>query len=259
MNVYESLANVQQSLKATKDQFNKFGGYNYRSCESILESVKPLLAKEHLALTLTDEMVQVGERIYVKATATVFPTDCNGGVTITGDKIESKTGQFISVDAYAREEESKKGMDSSQVTGAASSYARKYALNGLFCIDDNKDSDATNTHGKDESPPKQDKPKAAPKAENPKPEPKQEPPKETPVDQKKYLQDMLADKVKSLVKTEGGVEFAICENCGGYIYKVAGKEGTIEVPKFCEMGLKRFGKAVCKNCFAELNEKKNAK
>lgn len=247
MNVYESLANVQQSLKATKDQFNKFGGYNYRSCESILESVKPLLAKEHLALTLTDEMVQVGERIYVKATAAVFPTEDSDGEVC------------ISVDAYAREEESKKGMDSSQVTGAASSYARKYALNGLFCIDDNKDSDATNTHGKDESPPKQDKPKAAPKAEKPKPEPNPEPPKEPPVDQKKYLQDMLADKVKSLVKTEGGVEFAICENCGGYIYKVAGKDGTIEVPKFCEMGLKRFGKAVCKNCFAELNEKKNAK
>ena len=95
--------------------------------------------------------------------------------------------------------------------------------------------------------------------QEPKPDPKPEPPKEQPVDQKKYLQDMLADKVKSLVKTEGGVEFAICENCGGYIYKVAGKEGTIEVPKFCEMGLKRFGKAVCKNCFAELNAQKQAK
>lgn len=246
MNVYESLANVQQSLKATKDQFNKFGGYNYRSCESILESVKPLLAKEHLALTLTDEMVQVGGRIYVKATATVFPTDYNGGVTITSDKIESKNGQFISVDAYAREEEAKKGMDSSQVTGAASSYARKYALNGLFCIDDNKDSDDTNTHGKDESPPKQDKPK-------------QEQPKEAPKSETKTKQQLLEDKVKSLVKTEGDTEFAICENCGGYIYKVAGKEGTIEVPKFCEMGLKRFGKAVCKNCFAELNAQKQAK
>lgn len=231
MNVYESLANVQQSLKATKDLFNKFGGYNYRSCESILESVKPLLAKEHLALTLTDEMVQVGGRIYVKSTATVFPTD--------------DSNSRISVDAYAREEEAKKGMDSSQVTGAASSYARKYALNGLFCIDDNKDSDATNTHGKDESPPKQDKPK-------------QEQPKEAPKSETKTKQQLLADKVKSLVKTEGDTEFAICENCGGYIYKVAGKEGTIEVPKFCEMGLKRFGKAVCKNCFAELNAQKQA-
>lgn len=145
MNIYEQLANVQQALKATKDQFNKFGGYNYRSCESILESVKPLLAKNALALTLTDEMVQVGDRIYVKATATVFPTGNSDGEVC------------ISVDAFAREEETKKGMDSSQVTGAASSYARKYALNGLFCIDDNKDSDATNTHGKEE--PKPEPPK----------------------------------------------------------------------------------------------------
>lgn len=137
MNIYQNLANVQQALKAPKDQRNNFGNYNYRSCESILEAVKPLLAKNGLALTLTDEMIQVGERIYVKATATVFPTDASG------------ENAHISVDAFAREEENKKGMDSSQVTGAASSYARKYALNGLFCIDDNKDSDATNTHGKE--------------------------------------------------------------------------------------------------------------
>ncbi len=137
MNIYQNLAKVQQSLKATKDQFNKFGGYNYRSCESILEAVKPLLAQNGLALTLTDEMVQVGDRIYVKSTASVFPTDAKDGEVC------------VSVDAFAREEETKKGMDSSQVTGAASSYARKYALNGLFCIDDNKDSDATNTHGKE--------------------------------------------------------------------------------------------------------------
>lgn len=136
MTIYESLAKVQQALKAPKDQRNSFGNYNYRSCEGILEAVKPLLAKNDLALILTDEMVQVGDRIYVKATAKVMKT--------TGD-------EFVSVSAFAREEENKKGMDSSQVTGAASSYARKYALNGLFCIDDNRDSDATNTHGKDES------------------------------------------------------------------------------------------------------------
>jgi hypothetical protein len=96
-----------------------------------------------------------------------------------------------------------------------------------------------------------------PKAEKPKPESKPEPPKEA--DEKQKLQDRLDAKVKSLIQNQGGVEFAICENCGGYIYKVAGKEGTIEVPKFCEMGLKRFGKAVCKNCFAELNAQKQAK
>lgn len=249
MNVYESLANVQQSLKATKDLYNKFGGYNYRSCESILESVKPLLAKEHLALTLTDEMVQVGERIYVKATATVFPTDYVGGATITADKIESKTGQSISVDAYAREEETKKGMDSSQVTGAASSYARKYALNGLFCIDDNKDSDATNMHGKDESPPRQDKPKAAPKAEKPKPEPKPEPPKEQSEEE---INAMFYPTADSMIQNQGGVEYAICSKCGGYIYQVRKKDGSvISVRDMIVLGLRGFNQALCKNCYSE--------
>lgn len=142
MAIYEQLAKVQQALKAPKDQRNNFGNYNYRSCEGILEAVKPLLAKNELALTLSDEMVEVGGRVYVKATATVYKTGAN--VSVEADR--------VSVSAYAREEEVKKGMDSSQITGAASSYARKYALNGLFCIDDNKDSDATNTHGKDYEP-----------------------------------------------------------------------------------------------------------
>ena len=96
-----------------------------------------------------------------------------------------------------------------------------------------------------------------PKAEKPKPEPKPEPPKEA--DEKQKLQDRLDAKVKSLIQNQGGVEFAICENCGGYIYKVAGTNGTIEVPEFCAMGLKRFGKAVCKNCFEELHKQKAAK
>lgn len=245
MNVYESLANVQQSLKATKDQFNKFGGYNYRSCESILESVKPLLAKEHLALTLTDEMVQVGERIYVKATATVFPTEDSDGEVC------------ISVDAYAREEESKKGMDSSQVTGAASSYARKYALNGLFCIDDNKDSDATNTHGKDESPPKQDKPKATPKAEKPKPEPKQEPPKEQSEEE---VNAMFYPTADSMIQNQGGVEYAICSKCGGYIYQVRKKDGSaISVRDMIVLGLRGFNQALCKNCYSEAVKAARAK
>ena len=137
MTIYEQLAAVQQALKAPKDQRNNFGNYNYRSCEGILEAVKPLLAKNELALTLSDDMVEVGGRIYVRATAILYQTVGDGRV-------------FVS--AFAREEEVKKGMASSQITGAASSYARKYALNGLFCIDDNKDSDATNTHGKDYEP-----------------------------------------------------------------------------------------------------------
>ena len=124
----KELLNIQSKLKAPKGQFNSFGKYKYRSCEDILESVKPLLAEEKCALTISDDIVMVGERIYVKA-----------HVILVNEK-----GEQVETTAFAREEETKKGMDGSQVTGAASSYARKYALNGLFCIDDNKDSDATN-------------------------------------------------------------------------------------------------------------------
>lgn len=136
MTIYEKLANVQSALKAPKGQRNTFGNYNYRSCEDIVESVKPLLKQNGLLLNLTDELVMIGDRFYVKATAVVYDFD----------------GGCVATTAFAREEASKKGMDGSQVTGASSSYARKYALNGLFAIDDTKDSDATNTHGKDEAP-----------------------------------------------------------------------------------------------------------
>lgn len=121
---------IQQELKAPKNQKNTFGGYKYRSCEDILEAVKPLLKKQSLGLFLKDEIVNVGERYYVKANAMIY--DENGKI-------------LADISAYAREEENKKGMDASQITGAASSYARKYALNGLFAIDDTKDSDFTNT------------------------------------------------------------------------------------------------------------------
>lgn len=127
----KKLIEVQAALKAPKEQFNKFGGYAYRSCEDILEAVKPLLAERDMQLTLSDEPVEVGGRVYIKAAATV--TDGSESVTAT---------------AYAREAESRKGQDESQITGTASSYARKYALNGLFLIDDTKDADATNQHGK---------------------------------------------------------------------------------------------------------------
>ncbi len=143
MSVYEKLANVQSALKAPKGQYNSFGKYKYRSCEDIVESVKPLLKQNGLLLTLSDEIVLIGDRFYVKATAIV--TDI-------------KDGGYVDVCAFAREEESKKGMDGSQVTGASSSYARKYALNGMFAIDDTKDSDSTNTHGQDEQP-RQETPK----------------------------------------------------------------------------------------------------
>lgn len=123
----KALITIQNKLKAPKGQYNRFGGYRYRSCEDILEAVKPILAEVGCALTISDEMVMVGNRIYVKATA----------------KIRNEGGETVEVTAYAREEETKKGMDASQITGAASSYARKYALNGLFCIDDTKDADST--------------------------------------------------------------------------------------------------------------------
>jgi len=120
----EKLAQIQAELKAPKNQFNKFGGYKYRNCEDILEAVKPLL--NGAILTISDEIIMIGERYYVRATATYQD----------GDYTQSAT-------AYAREEETKKGMDGSQLTGSTSSYARKYALNGLFCIDDTKDADST--------------------------------------------------------------------------------------------------------------------
>ena len=131
--LFKKLLIVQMALKAPKNQKNTFGNYNYRSCEDIVEEVKPILVENGLLLTISDELVQKGERYYIKATITIIDTE-------TGEKHE--------VYGYAREEENKKGMDSMQLTGATSSYARKYALNGMFAIDDTKDSDATNEHGK---------------------------------------------------------------------------------------------------------------
>lgn len=133
MQIYTKLATIQKKLKCEKSQYNSFGKYKYRSCEDILKAVKPLLDETKTVLTLSDELVAIGERYYVKATATLLDTE------------ESKDVPFISTTAYAREEETKKGMDGSQITGTASSYARKYALGGLFDIDDGIDSDTTNT------------------------------------------------------------------------------------------------------------------
>ena len=123
----KQLVEIQNELKAPKSQFNKFGGYKYRNAEDILEAVKPLLFKHKCTLTISDDIVCAGDRIYVKATAVI-----------------SNGADSISVSAFAREPEAQKGMSESQITGASSSYARKYALNGMFAIDDTKDSDATN-------------------------------------------------------------------------------------------------------------------
>lgn len=121
---------IQSNLKAPKNQRNNFGGYNYRSCEDIMEAVKPLLKEVNCSLIVSDDVVQVSDRIYVKATAI----------------LRTPNGEEFKNTAFAREPLSKKGQDESQVTGSASSYARKYALNGLFCIDDTKDADALNVN-----------------------------------------------------------------------------------------------------------------
>ena len=135
-NIRQKLQGIQSSLKAPKGQTNKFGGYRYRSAEDILEALKPLLGEWGCSLVIQDDMVEVGGRVYVKASANL---------------IDNETESVLSTSAFAREAEAKKGMDDAQITGSASSYARKYALNGLFAIDDTKDPDATNTHGKDKS------------------------------------------------------------------------------------------------------------
>lgn len=133
LNIHSKLKGIQSSLKAPKGQTNKFGGYAYRSAEDILTAVKPLLDEWNCTLVITDDVVEVGGRVYVKAAAVLADTE----------------GEYtIQANGFAREAETRKGMDDSQITGSASSYARKYALNGLFAIDDTKDADATNDHGK---------------------------------------------------------------------------------------------------------------
>ncbi len=139
LDIYKKLNNVQSELICPKNNFNSFSGFKYRSCEDILNAVKPLLQKYELILTLTDSIELVADRFYLKATATLY--DCDNKDT-------------ISTTAYAREEQVKKGMDSSQITGATSSYARKYALNGLFAIDDTKDADTQDNTEKAKQPPK---------------------------------------------------------------------------------------------------------
>lgn len=144
MEIYKRLREVQNELKAPKERLNKFGGYAYRSCEDILNAVKPLLEIYRLTLILTDDVVQIGDRFYVKATATLYSED----------------GEDVHNSAYAREPLQKKGADESQITGASSSYARKYALAGLLAIDSTEDAD---TEEKPQEQPKEEKPQEQPK------------------------------------------------------------------------------------------------
>ena len=135
MSIYTKLMNVQNELKVPKNNKNTFGNYKFRNAEDILEALKPLLKKHNVTVIITDDVVTTGDRYYIKATVKF---------------IDTETGETIETSALAREEETKKGFDASQITGSTSSYARKYALNGLFAIDDTKDSDTTNKHLKDE-------------------------------------------------------------------------------------------------------------
>ena len=139
MTIHQKLGKVQSALFVPKGNRNNFGGYNYRSCEDILKQVKPLLAENGLALTMSSRMIQVGEWVYVDVTCTLF---------------DNESSDSVIVNAQAREPESRKGMDAAQVSGSSLSYARKYALAGLFGIDNEKDPDATNNHGNTNAPQK---------------------------------------------------------------------------------------------------------
>jgi hypothetical protein len=160
--LHKKLAEIQQKLKAPKSQFNKFGNYAFRNQEDILEAVKPLLGD--LTMIISDEIREIGGRVYVQAVVTV-----------------SDGEHSVSNSAFAREPDQKKGFDESQLSGMASSYARKYALNGLFLIDDTRDADATNTHGKEDKPaptkPVEAKAEPAPESFKRKPKAKPEAPK----------------------------------------------------------------------------------
>lgn len=194
----KELIEIQKKLKAPKNQYNKFGGYNYRNAEDILNAVKPLLAENNCYLMLSDSIENIGERYYVKATA----------------KLYNDEGQSIEVSALAREDESKKGMDGSQITGTASSYARKYALNGLFLIDDTKDADTDEYKKQTTRQPK----KTAEELSQMKPDDKVTP--------------GGADFVRNLCKEVGSEERAVCD----YFHVNNFEEMTVsEMEKACAM------------------------
>lgn len=201
MKIYEKLRTIQQKLNAPKTKHNKYGDYDYRSCEDIFNAVKPLLEEVGCTLTVTDEIVHIGDRYYVKAVATL--------TSIEEDDAYGSLYTHVENVAYAREPEEKKGNDAAQVTGACSSYARKYALNGLFLIDDTRDADATNTHGKE-------------------PEPKQEPkaaPKTAPkVDAKKTVREEIEEDLNRRVTKEEVQK--IIAGC---------KENDVDVSKICKL------------------------
>lgn len=204
MSIYEKLLSIQTELKAPKSQYNKFGGYNYRNCEDILEALKPLLKRHNATVLLTDEIENIGDRFYVRANATF---------------IDIESGEKVTVSALAREDLSKKGMDSSQVTGSTSSYARKYALNGLFCIDDNRDADTLNNSKEYTAPPKAQK----------------QPTK--PVQPPKQASNVI-----------------ICPVCGKPVQPAKVKDGSGYIP--ADVIIKQYGK--CSNCVKAERHSNNA-
>lgn len=196
MTTYEKLATIQQELKAPKNQFNKFGNYYYRNCEDILEAVKPLLAKYKATVLLTDSIVEFGGKNYIEAQAQFID-------------IESEV--IIATYAFAREEDNKKGFDSSQLTGSSSTYARKYALNGLLLIDDTKDADTTNT-GEDSQ-------------KRPLPTPEEFPGVVTKAPQ------------------------FVCDACGKGITEIKRKNGKpMDLLAYADLSKKQFGKVLCQTC-----------
>ena len=200
--IFQKLNTIQCKLIAPKGQYNSFGKYYYRSCEDILEALKPLLNETKTSLTITDELVLIGDRYYIKATATIY--DCDDG-------------ESVSNSAFAREEEKKTGMSESQITGSSSSYARKYALNGLFCIDDVADADTRDNSG------------ASEKAETPAP-------KKKATANKEFDKDLTEQVVARCIADS--VDIAkVCK-----LYKVADKDGLEK--KHCENILNNWSKVV---------------
>ncbi len=196
ISVHEKLMFVQQNLKAPKSQYNKFGNFHYRSCEDIQEAVKPILAQVKAVLTVEDDLLQIGDRYYLKAVAKFTDTE---------------SGETISNSAYAREADQKAGMDAAQITGSCSSYARKYALNGLFCIDDAKDPDAApQDQGNQQRKPAGKKPAAGSNHKG--------------GDPGKYLTPAHINTIRQQIERTGAMERAVC-----YQYRIARLEDmTIE-------------------------------
>lgn len=199
----KELQQIQTELKAPKNQYNKFGDYKYRSAEDILEAAKPLLAKYACTLTTSDDIVLIGEFTYLKSTAT----------------IKNSSGEAESTTAFARHAVSKKGMDDSQLTGATSSYARKYALNGLFCIDDTKDADALNDHGKGNQQPPQGNPQGNYSR------PQQQPQNNAPANS-----GVITDKQRKLLFAKGKEKGFTNEEMSFIVFETVGVNSSSEIP-----------------------------